>query len=363
MDNSGSGGHLWVYLNWALGLQALGCNVIWLEDVHPRTPPDKVRRWVADLKQQLEPYGLAHSVAIASMSGAPLARSLTEGCLALDDAAAADLLLNLRYRTPPEVVAQFRRSALVDIDPGLLQTWVSNGQVRLARHDVYFSIGEVVGTPAACFPDLGLRWEYTPPCVALDRWPRCEPTLSAPFTTVAHWFAGGWTGEAGHLDDKRSGFLRLVDLPRRTSQVLELALDLQEDDDDRKLLQEHGWRLRDARQIGATPWDYQRYIQGSLGEFSCAKPAYLRLQPGWISDRTVCYLASGKPAVVQHTGPSQFLPDAEGLFRFKDPDGAMRALAMAAADYPRQSRAARALAERHFDAKKVVSRVLERALA
>ena len=89
------------------------------------------------------------------------------------------------------------------------------------------------------------------------------------------------------------------------------------------------------------PWDYQRYVQASQGEFSCAKPSCVRLQNAWVSDRTLCYLASGKPAVVQHTGASRFLPDAEGLFRFRTLEEAAHALSAAQSDYERHGRLAR----------------------
>jgi hypothetical protein len=186
----------------------------------------------------------------------------------------------------------------------------------------------------------------------------------APFTTVAHWY-DGWMADdgEGYVNGKRSGFLPFFDLPRRTTQALELATDLEPDDEDRVTLGDRGWRLRDAATISCTPWDYQRYVQQSRGEFSCAKPHCLRLANAWISDRTLCYLASGKPAVVQHTGPSRFLPDRGGLFRFRDLDEAARCLEEAAADYERQCRLGRALAEDFFDARKVVRMVLERALA
>ena len=115
--------------------------------------------------------------------------------------------------------------------------------------------------------------------------------------------------------------------------------------------------------MSATPERYRAYIQRSRGEFSYAKPVYVELVTGWISDRTACYLASGKPAVVQDTGPSRFLLDAEGVFRFRTVDEAARALARVESDYDRQCRLARALAEEHFDARRVVGRVLERALA
>ena len=361
------GGHLWVYLNWALGLHSLGCRVIWLEEVAPSTPAHDVQRYVDSLKHRLGHYGLAEHVALCSWTDEPLSPDAVAGCLDLEAAWEADLLLNFQYDMLPDVVKRFRRSALVDIDPGLLQTWMSKGHVVLAPHDTYFTIGETVGLPTALFPDGGLRWHHTPPCVALPWWSPRPAADDAPFTTVVHWFASAWMTEEAEPDDKRSGFLPYLDLPRHTAQPLELAVNLGAEDEERvvaerDMLLARGWRLRDAHAVASTPWDYQRYIQGSRGEFSCAKPSCRRLQNAWISDRTLCYLASGKPAVVEHTGPSRFLPDAAGLFRFGTPDEAARAIETVAGDYERQCRLARALAEEYFDAGKVVRRVLECAL-
>jgi hypothetical protein len=362
------GGHLWVCLNWALGLRELGCQVIWLEQVGPDRPLEETQRYVSLLKSRLMPYGLAERVALcAGAQEAPLPPETTAGCLDLEVATQADLLLNFNYELAPSVIRRFRRSALVDIDPGLLQIWASREQLRLERHDAYFTIGETVGRRDARFPDLGLQWHYTPPCVSLTWWPPRHTPVDAPFTTVVHWFASSWTTDTTEPDDKRAGFLPYLDLPRRTDQPLELAINLGPDDDDwvateQGTLSRHGWRMRDAHAVAGTPWDYQSYIQGSRGEFSCAKPSCLRLENAWISDRTLCYLASGKPAVVQYTGPSRILPDAAGLFRFRTPEEAARGLETVAADYERQCRLARALAEEYFDAAVVAGRVLERAI-
>jgi hypothetical protein len=362
------GGHLWVYLNWALGLRGLGHEVIWLEELATNTPPAEARDLVGGLRSRLERYGLAGRIALSPWTNEPLSADVTEGCLELEAAAEADLLLNFQHDVPPDVVKRFPRSAFVDIDPGLLQIWTSRGLMTFAPHDKYFTIGETVGQPGAPFPDLGLCWLYTPPCVALDWWPVCRAAQGAPFTTVVHWYASSWMEDGAGPDDKRSGFRPYLDMPRCTSQPLELAINLGADDDERVIaeraaLTARGWGLRHAHAVASTPWDYQRYIQDSRGEFSCAKPSCLRLQNAWISDRTLCYLASGKPAIVQHTGPSRFLPDAAGLFRFRTLEEAARSLETVAADYEQQSELARALAEEHFDARKVVGRVLERALA
>jgi glycosyltransferase involved in cell wall biosynthesis len=167
-----------------------------------------------------------------------------------------------------------------------------------------------------------------------------------------------------YSNDKRTGFLPYFDLPKSTDRPLELSLCLSPyDEEERATLLGRGWRVKDACDTTGTPWDYQRYVQHSRGEFSCVKPSCVRLQNAWISDRTLCYLASGKPAIVEHTGPSRMLPDAEGLLRFRDFDEAVRLLAEVESHYENHCNAARALAESHFDARQVARAVLEKALS
>lgn len=366
------GGHLWVYLNWALGLRACGCLVTWLEAVPSDAPSHRVQTSAAALKSHLMRYGLGESLALCAAAEEPLSGEASAGCLDANAAAEADLLLNLAYDLPAPVVERFRRTALVDIDPGLSQIWMSKQQLRIARHDRYFTTGETVGRPGSGFPDAGLVWKHTPPCVALEWWPPCLAPAVAPFTTVSQWYTDEWVEDAEGLfsNDKRTGFLPFLDLPHHTDQPLELALCLtwiNETErtilrDEEATLRERGWRVRQAHDVTSTPWDYQRYIQQSRGEFSCAKPSCVRLQNAWISDRTLCYLASGKPAVVQHTGPSTFLPESAGLFRFHTVEEAARCLDRAVADYERHCRLARALAEEHFDAKRIVQSVLEQTI-
>jgi hypothetical protein len=369
------GGHLWVYLHWALALRALGCRVIWLEGIdlddgdmsaarRRRRRGGDVLECIATLKARLEAYGFADALALYAMNGEALSPQLTRGCLTLDAAAEADLLLNLWHSQPAPVVRRFRRSAFVDTDPGVLQIWITTGDIRLARHDVYFTIGETVGTPAARFPDCGLRWHYTPPPVFLSEWPVVRADAAAPYTTITHWWGGTFEFQGTTFSNEKSvAFLEHAELPCRTTAKLELAVCLGEHGEEyRARLEPLGWRIREAWEVSSTPHEYRAYIQGSRGEFSCAKPAYVSLETAWVSDRTLCYLASGRPAVIQHTGPSRFLPDGEGLFRFRCMDEAVRALALAEADYERHCRCARALAEEHFDGTRVVGRVLEQAL-
>jgi hypothetical protein len=366
LNSPKQGGHFWAYLNWALGVRALGCDLVWLEPVSPRARVTKVQALVDALKSRLEPYDLADQVALCSSTNEPLSSAAASGCKDIEAASEADLLLNMAYGISPALIRRFRRSALLDIDPGLTQIWMSKKEIGVSRHDVYLTIGETVGQPGSAFPDCGLEWQYTPPCVALDWWPVHSAPAGAPFTTVSNWYMDEWIEDANgwYINDKRSGFLPFLDLPSQTSQPLELALCLSPDEEEGWVeLPNRGWIVRNAWETVPSPRDYQRYIQGSRGEFSCVKPSCVRLQNAWVSDRTLCYLDSGKPAVVQHTGPSRFLPDSAGLFRFRDLHEAVRYLDIVARNYDQQCRLARALAEEHFDAKKVVKGVLERALA
>jgi hypothetical protein len=355
-------GHFWVFLNWALGLRALGCRVLWLERVTPNLRADEVPNLILDLRSRLEAYGFKNCLALSWEIEASVPGDAFDGCLTLEEACEADLLMNLAYDIP--VVGLFRRSAFVDIDPGLTQVWMASRSLDIPAHDVYFSIGETVGQPDALFPDCGIPWHYIPPPIYLPVWPVICPAATAPFTTITNWW-GGWMEYQGETYDnsKRAGFLPFLDLPRRTNRPLELAICLGGDGaGERAMLNKHGWRVQEAWDVTSTPLDYQRYIWNSFGEVSCVKPSCVRLQNSWISDRSLCYLASGKPVVVQHTGPSRFLPDRGGVFRFQDVDEAAQCLEAVAIDYEHQCRLARDLAEKHFDAKTIISRVLERAL-
>ncbi len=363
------GGHLWVYLNWALSLKALDCRVIWLEDIGELAatrPRAEVERDIATLSARLESYGLSGALALTSFTGHELDPGLVEGRLDLEAAAAeADLMLDFAYDTPPWALERFRRTALVDLDPGLLQLWMSQGKLQVSDHDVNLTIGETVGTSEARFPDGGLRWHHTPSPVSLDAWPAAE-AAEGPYTTVTNWW-GDWIELDGEpvCNDKRSAFLAYAQLPARSGQPLEMAVTLDDytAETDVPVLERGGWTVRDAWEACPTPEDYRTYIQGSRAEFSCAKPSCALLANAWISDRTLCYLASGKPAVVEHTGPSRLLPEAEGLLRFRDLDEAAAAIDAVEADYEGHSRLARQLAEEHFAGKMVVRRVLELALA
>jgi hypothetical protein len=357
------GGHFWVYLQYALGLRLLGCDVYWLEAFRTKGRKDQEAAALATFRMRMEQHGFADKFILYGTHGeeaspaAPaeylnIARPEAEAIFAR-----ADLLLNFHYAISPGLLRQFRRSALVDIDPGLLQFWIRKGQLSVPRHDVYLTIGEAVVDP----------WIHIRPPVCLERWPYVFRSNSDAFTTVSNWDSSDWIvdGDRMYENTKRVAFLEFADLPRLTGQALELALFMRTARDmaDWKDLERRGWRIRQSSDVAATPETYQAYIQNSRGEFSCAKRSYVEFQNAWISDRTLCYLASGKPVVVQNTGSSRFLPNGEGMFRFSTAAEAADALAAINANYERHCRAAREIAEAHFDARRSLETILNVALS
>ena len=385
---SDGGGHFWVYLQYALGLQRLGCDVYWLEQLRPARDPARTAEVLSTFLERMKRFGFEGKTLLYALDrdaggGDPSPRFIGQ---TWSQAQAllrrADLMLNFHYAIDPRLLACARRTALVDIDPGLLQFWISTGQLAVPPHDCYLTTGETVGTPAARFPDCGLPWIHIRPPVCIDQWPVTHERRSDAFTTVSSWSSASWlkvnrNGKSVLLDNtKRVSFLEFVDLPRHTSQPLELALYLLDRDpegharikqavkdaEDRASLELHGWRVRDSREVTGSPEAYRSYIQGSRGEFSAAKPSCMRFQNAWVSDRTLCYLASGKPAVVQHTGPSSYLPDGEGMFRFTSLQDAARGFEEINTRYERHCAAARDIAETYFDAPRVLETAVNAAL-
>lgn len=367
------GGHFWVYMQYVLGLRRCGRDVYWLERFVPSDDPARDAAAIATFLERLAAFGMEDRVILMvgpDPKRVPGARTEHRGLAAAEAESVfrrAELLLNFHYAIDTDLLGRFRRTALVDIDPGLLQFWISRNQLVVPRHDVYFTTGETVGTPEARFPDCGIPWVHIHPAVSLEHWPRAFDPRHRSMTTVSGWNSKDWVIDEteNYENTKRIAFLQFKELPGLTPQPLELALFLRTAADarERELMERHGWSIRPSREVAGSPELYRAYIQDSRGEFSCAKTSCMRFQNAWVSDRTLCYLASGKPVVVQDTGPSRYLPDAEGMFRFSTSEQAVAAVAAVNADYERQSRAARALAERHFDAKQVAARILAVALA
>lgn len=360
------GGHFWCYYNWALGFDAAGFHVIWLEPVEDKLrAPAALDRAVTHLRNRLGTEKANFHIGLCTTEGGHVSGLSELGALSFAECTQrADLFVNFRYGFPAAAVGAFRRSVLVDIDPGLLQHWVERSYFTIAPHDVYVTVGGNIRPGNPLVPDIGLRWEQVRPAVHLPSWRVLPPPTAAAFTALSHWDAAEFiTLPDGTFYDnsKRAGFQPFLELPALTRCPLELALCFGKDDDEIAQLRALGWRIIHSHDVSSTPDAYRRYIQSSAGEFGVAKPGYVKMNTGWISDRTACYLASGKPCIVQDTGPIH-MPSGDGLLRFTDTATAAEALERIAMAPSHHATAARQLAEEYFSAEKLARRVAELAL-
>jgi hypothetical protein len=192
-------------------------------------------------------------------------------------------------------------------------------------------------------------------------WPVApDPGPDAPFTAITHW---NWEGEVPWQGrtlscSKRDAYLEFVDLPRRARRPFELAAYLGDDDGDRVRLEAHGWRVVHPWDLLATPTGYQNYIASSRAEVLCPKPIYVALRTGWLSDRSVAYLASGRPVLAGDTGIGDHVPTGRGLLTFRSMEEAVAGVAEIDANYAAHAKAARELVEAHFDAAKCLPAML-----
>jgi hypothetical protein len=282
----------------------------------------------------------------------------------------ADAILNIcGAQEFNDDLMQSDRILYVESDPGVEQIKVDKG-IRstidyLGRHHALFTFGENVGTKKFPVPTHGLKWLPTRQPVVTDLWKASRsPARAAAFTSVANWSTSGlkdvtWRGEK-YLWSKSREFLRFVAAPKKSGETFELATDIKDQKTHDKFLR-NNWRFRSPLDLSADYWLYRDYIQRSKGEFSVAKDQYVRLNTGWFSDRSVCYLAAGRPVIIQETGFSDYYGNAGGLFAFSSLEEVADAVKRINADYPQQSRAARALAREHFEATTVLKSLLDRA--
>ncbi len=352
-NKAGSGGEAWVRMSWVRGLERLGLDVWFVEQVDHASDDA-----LAYFDRVVAQFGLTERAVLMSPTE-PLRGPLLDAVL---DAADGALLVNISgHLDHPLLFGRFARRAYVDIDPGFTQSWHADGLsgARLAGHDLYFTIAERIGQPDCPIPTCGVQWRGVRQPVVLDDWPVVPAPDEFRFTTVGSWRApfGPVTLDGTTYGLKVHEFRRVLALPRLAEQRFELALDIHPADDaDRTALVDHGWTLVDPRVIGADPLDFRRYVQSSGAEFSVAQGVYVGTRSGWFSDRTVRYLASGRPALVQDTGFSSTIPSGLGLVGFTTIDDAARSARDIARRSDEHGAAARALAESHFDANRVLAR-------
>ena len=354
------GGHLWVYLNWALSFAEKGWDVVWLDLAEAGDDDNAVRAKLERLRVRLAPFGFSDRIVILDADG----EGRHDACVDADTPdVEADLLFNLRWLLPEQVVRRFPKTALLDTDPGMVQISLRHGPETLPAYDARFTVGnDSFLDEAGDYLATGLTWHAMLPAVSLAHWPVTPVPQQGAFSTVSHWYMQVWMHDAdgvAYANDKQTAFEPYLHLPQSTGLPMSLALSLGGDAWTVGRLGELGWEVREAHDEVSGLDQYQAFIRRSAGEFSCCKPSYRRQRTGWISDRTACYLATGRPCVVEWSGPRPELEGVDGLLRFRDPDEAAVMLRRVAADPAHHASAARALAEEHFDGRKCVDRVLD----
>jgi hypothetical protein len=365
-----SGGHTWVFLQYLLGFKRLGWDILFLDELPPEAcaaddgaacPLDRSRN-LRYFVSVMERFGLGSSFSLIHRPGEHAA-GMDRGEV-LARVRDASLVLNVMgYLQDEEILSQARRRVLLDIDPGFCQMWRELGQADLLRgHDDYVTIGENIGASDCAIPSCGLAWITTPQPVVLEQWPPAAPTGSS-FTSVVTWRGAYGPVEYG---GRRYGlrvheFRKFIELPRLTPRRFELAMSIDPaEQTDLRLLKANGWSLADPAGVANDPWSYRRFVQGSWAEFMVAKNMYVDANSGWFSDRSICYLASGKPVLAQDTGFTRLYPAGEGLLAFRTLEEAVWGVEELTRNYGGHARAARRIAEEYFDSDIVLPRLLAR---
>jgi hypothetical protein len=369
IGRSGLGGQAWASLQYLLGFRALGHEVFYLEDCADCS-------WVYDWEKKEWTFDLAYPAAYVRDCLAPFGFGddwiyrTNEGSLGapleqfLEFCAEADLLL---MRAVPlwvwrrEYEQPYRR-VFLDVDPGFTQISIATGDKGLAegiaRCERRFTIGQRVGAADCPIPTAGGPWLKTLPPVFLPEWPLADVEASH-FTSIMRWQGfreATYNGVSYGQRDRE--FPDFLDLPRLTSQRYRIA----QMGIEPRFLEDHGWEVAPGEVISRTPASYRDFIRNSRAEFSVPKNGYVRMRGGWFSDRSVCYLAAGRPVLIEDTGLSDWLPLGDGVVTFRNLKEAAAGVGRINDDYERHRRAARRLAETIFPTDRVLPALLGEAL-
>jgi hypothetical protein len=357
-----SAGHAWQFLQYLLGLRRLGHEVLLYDSM---SAGEGAAAGVAWLREVLEPFGLGGAWTLDLGGGTHAGLDRRSALRFVRD---ADAVINIMgFITDEEVLGAARRRVFLDTDPGFGQMWRALGLADVfAGHDVHVTIGERIGEPDCAVPGCGLDWVTTPQPVVLEQWPVQPPGSGRRLTSIASWRgAYGPIDYEGHTYGLRvHQFRRFWNLPRRARGSFELALDIDPwDAADRRRLVDGGWIPVAPARIAGTVDGYRQWIRSSDAEIMVAKGMYVDSRSGWVSERSLCYLASGRPVVAQDTGFGDRYPTGAGLLAFSTVDEAVAAIEAIRADPRGHAEAARAVAEDHFDSDRVLPRLLDAVFA
>jgi hypothetical protein len=356
----GRGGHAIIVLHFLEALRRLGHDVVFVEFISE--PPDSAQS--AYWSQVINGRWSADRAALLNSESGESYAGLARGAVARQaERSSAVISLAAQYRARPwPVIGDVRPRIGIDKDPAYTQLWAAEAVTPAeiyGEHDFYFTVGLNVGTSKSKIPTLGLQWHPIMQPVVLDWWSGDWPVARDRFTTVGAWRDYGYLEFEGQLlGPKVEEFERFIGLPALAGEPIELTLAIDPEDPDLERLRRHGWLVQNPSLVYSAE-DFRSYVAGSLAEFSCAKGGYVGTHSGWFSDRSACYLAAGRPVVVQATGIEDVLPVGEGLFSVRSVEEAADAMRAIRGDYPIHSRAARAIATEYLDAQRIVAGMLE----
>ena len=370
-------GVIWQHIHYVVGLQRLGHDVYYIEDsarlpYNPETfEVNNEFDYAARLLNRLSrEFGFKNRWAFCAryLAGNPTAGLPLKRIRQLYRD--ADAILNIcGTQEFNEDLLVSDRILYIESDPGVEQIKIDK-KVKstvdyLRRHRALFTFGENIGTESFPVPTHGFKWLPTRQPVVTDLWKTARSLPhAAVFTSVANWSTSGlkditWRGKK-YLWSKSREFLRFISAPKKSGEPFELATNIDDIKTQKKFLR-NAWRLRCPLQISVDYWRYRDYIRRSKGEFTVAKDQYVRLNTGWFSDRSACYLAAGRPVITQETGFTRTYGGKLGLLSFRSLDEIADAVKIINANYAKHSHAARALAREFFEAEKVLKSILDRA--
>jgi hypothetical protein len=361
------GGATWAVLQYLLGFRRLGHTVTFVEPV----PQQSLRPAGASLAESANAAYFRRVVADFDLqqSSALLLKGTRETVGLTYDRLCqlgrqADVLVNISgMLTDQEIMRRIPIRIYLDLDPAFNQLWhAAQGIDRnFTGHTHHVTVGQAIGHAACTVPTCGVSWIPTLPPVVLAHWPVATTIQHDGLTTVGNWRAYGSIEYQGVFYGQKAHSLRpLIHLPHRTNEKFLMALAIHSAEvKDLAALSGNGWLLLDPGKVTSTPTAYQAFIGGSKAEFGIAKSGYALSKCGWFSDRSACYLASGRPVIAQETGFSEFLPTGAGLFAFQTAYDVLAAIDALNRNYAAHARAARAIAEQHFDSDKVLTRLLQ----
>jgi hypothetical protein len=364
-------GVMWQLLHHLIGLRALGLDVYYLEDHATWVYDPHAQRAVRDPSQNLQwlsatlgRFGFGDRWAFFDTRTHDYLGMSRAQCLEL--LSDADAVINLCGATEPREEHQRCRCLVyLQTDPGKMQVQLEQKHQQsceiMSAHQFIFTYAYNIGADDCRLPTGGVHWRPTRPPVVLSEWRPNPANERAAFGTVCTWHNKGMDVEIGgdtYFWSKDVNFRKFLDVARRSGQPIELATDLSSGAEYDAALR-GGFTIVPAVPMSLDGDLYRSYVASSRGEFTAAKDIYARTRSGWFSDRSVCYLAAGRPVVTQRTGFEKYVSEGCGLMGFDTADEAVEAIRAINADYLRHSRAARQIAIDYFDASTVLSEIIE----